>query len=408
MWVNLLTREYLYPDFFLFLKAESEVKGTEHSVIASRRVDSAICAFGGQVIKKDKATESKTYYSNAITNRYFEHESRISWDVEESPPVESPRKLSNKTQTGTPVKRVGDDTDMNPKTPKTSKMYDSSDSPESALKTADEEGSDSARGDAPRMKYRCKLCGKPKQNHKCPYQKSLQRSIGISVYPAINAFAASEPGNLAPALSEMNNFVREDSIPEITPSRPKRVEASIFRGQHPIAYKSAPHVTPENMRSMKSPSPYIYQESYSCSTHMVLSPMRNIRRRHILSPEKNSTRSQLCRLSDLVFIESTPLREEQFRTVFSSKNLGNFEYPCIPLPYSQRKTLSDNLFELSKELPTLKEDCAIVLRQAREDDMWDVAVAELLTQVIVAIHCPPEDTRLEGLSRFLNSLGFAC
>lgn len=367
------------PERTDYTKTNAEDTVTDSSVIASRRIDSAICAFGGQVVKKESGAQSTTCYSNAVTNRYFEHESRISWDVEDSPPFETPRKTIIKEEGAeSPMKRVGDAYDLNPKTPKTIKFEENADGANSNEK--EDETSDNVRGEATRMKYRCKLCGKPKQNHKCPFQKSLQRSIGISVYPAVNAFAAAEPGNLAPALTEMNNFVREDSLPEITPSRPKRVETSIFRAQNPASHRSAPHVTPETMRSMKSPSSYGYPDPYTtnCSSNMLLSPMRNIRRRRILSPEKSTSRAQLCHISDLVFIESIPLREEQFRTV-SSNNLAEFQYPCIPLPYLQRKTLSDNLFELSKELPTLKEECAIVLRQAREDDMWDVAVAELLT-----------------------------
>jgi hypothetical protein len=57
-----------------------------------------------------------------------------------------------------------------------------------------------------KIKYRCKLCGQPKQNHSCPYESSVVRSIGTMVYPAVNAFVSNEPGRLAPALSEMNNF----------------------------------------------------------------------------------------------------------------------------------------------------------------------------------------------------------
>mmetsp|Transcript_7567 Transcript_7567/g.4475 ORF Transcript_7567/g.4475 Transcript_7567/m.4475 type:complete len:91 (+) Transcript_7567:99-371(+) len=60
---------------------------------------------------------------------------------------------------------------------------------------------------------------------------------------------------------------------------------------------------------------------------------------------------------------------EQFRTV-STSSQSTFEYPSIPLPYEQRKSLSDNLFELSKEVPSLTDDCAGILRKAREEKMW--------------------------------------
>jgi hypothetical protein len=70
--------------------------------------------------------------------------------------------------------------------------------------------------------------------------------------------------------------------------------------------------------------------------------------------------------------------------------------------------LSDNLFSLSNEVPKLTDECAQVLREAREKDMWDLAVAELMTQVIVIIHCPEGDSRFEGLRQYLLTLGIAC
>jgi len=57
------------------------------------------------------------------------------------------------------------------------------------------------------LKYRCKLCGAYKQGHICPYRKSLQRTIGVMMCPAVNAYSSVEPGVLIPFLSEMNNFV---------------------------------------------------------------------------------------------------------------------------------------------------------------------------------------------------------
>lgn len=125
--------------------------------------------------------------------------------------------------------------------------------------------------------------------------------------------------------------------------------------------------------------------------NMMLSPVRNIQRRHILSPEKNRARATPSHRSDNVFVESVPLRKDQLCSMLT-RQLSHFEYPTIPLPYCMhRKKLSDNLFDLSKEWPVLKEECAIMLRQARK--MWDVAVAELLTQLIVAIHRPQERSK---------------
>eukprot|EP00549_Striatella_unipunctata_P014065 CAMPEP_0118722988 /NCGR_PEP_ID=MMETSP0800-20121206/31737_1 /TAXON_ID=210618 ORGANISM="Striatella unipunctata, Strain CCMP2910" /NCGR_SAMPLE_ID=MMETSP0800 /ASSEMBLY_ACC=CAM_ASM_000638 /LENGTH=69 /DNA_ID=CAMNT_0006631331 /DNA_START=137 /DNA_END=343 /DNA_ORIENTATION=+ len=67
------------------------------------------------------------------------------------------------------------------------------------------------------------------------------------------------------------------------------------------------------------------------------------------------------------------LRPEQYRIVTPSKEINSphaFKYPPLPLPYAQRKRLSDSLFNLSKEMPQLTDECAVVLREARERDMW--------------------------------------
>ena len=38
--------------------------------------------------------------------------------------------------------------------------------------------------------------------------------------------------------------------------------------------------------------------------------------------------------------------------------------------------------------------------------MWDLAVAELMTQVVVVMHCHDGDMCFEGLRRYLLTLGF--
>jgi len=289
-------------------------------------------------------------------------------------------------------------------------------------------------GDQPKMRYRCKLCGQPKQNHTCPYQQSLQRSIGVTVYPSVNAFTACEPGYLTPALSEMNNFVNgQDSIAsDITPSRPDRGMT-----HHPTAPMMVllPGIPPRNVspESLRSAIPHQGSSPLSTLSH---TPRRNPfqtgtyrqypsskiniretslgcldgRRKRILSPGcgasigSNSTNTT----GDRLFADATELRPEQYRIVSTSVLHDSFSYPLLPLPYTQRKSLSDNLFSLSKGIPQLTDECASVLRKARECDMWDIAVAELMTQVIVVIHCPENDRRLDGLSAYLLSLGFAC
>jgi hypothetical protein len=49
-----------------------------------------------------------------------------------------------------------------------------------------------------------------------------------------------------------------------------------------------------------------------------------------------------------------------------------------------------------------------LLRAARENGEWDLAVAELLTQVIIGLYCGEGDTRLDGLQRYLLGLGISC
>jgi hypothetical protein len=381
-------------------------------LIASRRVMSAICAFGGNSSGSGTAKNMKHYKSD-ISNRYFEHQNRISWDFENDPPVESPSAASNSLSSPS-LKRKDEFFGLNANTPKKMKLEDGS----GKLNGSEDGAKSTPNGsEAPKMRYRCKLCGQPKQNHKCPYEKSLQRNIGITVHAAINAFTAAEPGKLTPALSEMNNFVMNGEAPENTPARPRRPPiAPVFRGQS-LPIRSAPHVTPEAMRSLSQarkgpgysmPSQGPFEQYGTPGRLMPPTPVNNIRRRRILSPPKNSSSLAVPgHNSDLVFVELNPLRTEQFRVV-SARSLSNFQYPQIPLPYPQRKSLSDNLFELSNELPSLKEECAFILRKAREANAWDIAVAELLAQLLVAIHCPAKDTRLEGLSRYLSSLGFSC
>ena len=56
----------------------------------------------------------------------------------------------------------------------------------------------------------------------------------------------------------------------------------------------------------------------------------------------------------------------------------------------------------------MSQGCAVVLREAREKDDWDQAVAELLTQVVVGLYCGEGDYRLEGLQQYLLTIGVSC
>lgn len=414
-------------------------------------------------VDSDTKSNKRTKYEAALANRYFENDNRISWEFEEDPPVVlSTTGLKNFSSTSDAETRqltMNGETDIklpspnladednqvqvdgrgNGNTPSIAEGKDHSSTSEDVKSVCSEisnkhhsDTSMSINSDQPKMRYRCKLCGQPKQNHTCPYQQSLQRSIGITVYPAVNAYTAYEPGTLAPTLSEMNNFVHgQDSFTENTPLRPDRMMLHQPTGPFMVALPGVPrNVTPESIRSalhhqITSPlssmshTPHRTPFRMGSSRHylppscpkMIIgqSAPRSLdeRRKRVLSPPVHSI-PHSTNSAQNIFVDATELRPEQYRIVSSSVSHDTFEYPSLPLPYTQRKKLSDNLFALSKGIPQLTDECAAVLRQARELDLWDIAVAELMAQVIVVVHCPENDHRLDGLSRYLLSLGFAC
>jgi hypothetical protein len=109
------------------------------------------------------------------------------------------------------------------------------------------------------------------------------------------------------------------------------------------------------------------------------------------------------------FIEAVPLRPEQYRAVTSSKiPEGAFQYPTVPLSYFERKKLVDTLFVLCRHIPNLTDECSSILCDARMRGLWDLAVAEMLAQVVVGIYCQEGDRRLDGLQQYLLYLGISC
>jgi len=527
------------------------------AVIAYRRVTSAICAFGGTRMNRKPTSQqaSQTHnnfsifrtkpsevhsttssssnndphhnqgetvpsdYEKALPQRYYENENHLSWEFEEEPPI----KVESRELSSSAVRETVEDTSSIASTPKRkaspgkqksskkAKTPTSSSSSSPGNKKSSSSGDSvslaspgsTSRSDQPKMKYRCKLCGQPKQNHICPYQQKLQRSIGTMVYPAVNAFTSNEPGVLAAPLSEMNNFVSlggESSSNENSPAR-----YSPGRSLRGGAMKNLPNVTPESLHSAMDqiasprrryphnrPSPPHHHNNSPGSHHSSVgtgsphdtpyrpgvssvhhnrssvtplgsrssslgtgpaaaihnsnsyrasiqaqhgitayrhagkgeSPNNRKKRNHSRmsnnnTPEKQGSSNESSQSSpersvnDKLFVETMELKPEQYRIVtppklVPDKSAGNFVYPPLPLPFSQRKRLSDNLFALSKEVPQLTDECAVVLREAREKDMWDQAVAELMTQVVTVIHCPDGDYRLNGLKHYLLTLGIAC
>ena len=412
--------------------------------VAKRRVISSVCAFGGNITCATKTTEEKpkqeesifrvkdptvirSKYEESLSSRYYENESRISWEVEENPPVElidasSIQHAGNTEGSPSSAKRKPPCPTAGESTPSKKKKL--------LLLVDDRNAGTPGSGDQQKMRYRCKLCGQPKQNHVCPYQQSLQRTIGIMVYPAVNSYTALEPGKLAPALTDMNNFVQGMELfdAENTPSRPSPARDMMtkpFTGHLPYPARSNPRqVTPDSIRgSQNRGSPDTVQSkkniSYGRHPHYVPYPiggpllgkptMERIRRRGILSPEITRRAGSNKSQSDVLFLDKSDLQPEQYRTVsVTNKSSKAYKFPSLPLPYGQRKVLSGNLFSLSKEVAQLADECASVLREARQQDQWDLAVAELLTQIMVVVYCPEGDVALDGLSKYLLGLGFAC
>lgn len=429
-----------------------------------RRVASAVCAFGGtnigdrashrqqkeeekptpastQSIFREKAGDTpavtpssstssppnqhasrpKSKYDEMLSSRYYENDNRLSWEFEERPPVEEATSKDEDDE-ASGIKNEGEEGgNSNGESGNGSGDTEDGDGGASVEGDGDDSKKDPGTADQPKMRYRCKLCGQPKQNHTCPYQQSLARSIGTMVYPAVNAFTSAEPGVLAPALSEMNNFISGAESVCSTETSPSRPTPERIRIMNAAVASSSAQVTPESLRTARAATSPI-------SAISVATPQRNRTpgsgsRRGIRShprymggstpgsARKKRTHGQMEENGDLLFVESADLKPEQFRIVTSSKAVSKpeaFTYPSLPLPYAQRKRLSDNLFSLSKEVPQLTDECAAVLREAREKDMWDLAVAELMTQVVTVVHCPDGDTQFQGLRRYLLTLGISC
>ncbi|GKY96541.1 hypothetical protein MPSEU_000613700 [Mayamaea pseudoterrestris] len=354
---------------------------------------------------------AKSRYEEELPRRYYENQSRLSWEFEETPPVE----ISLETDESDEYAEDDPDSPHRGQTTAEGNDFRNSDEANGNISGGDQRLNSAPSSPQPKMRYRCKLCGQPKQNHTCPYQQSLARSIGVMVFPSVNAFTADEPGSLAPPLTEMNNFfdAREPGSNDSTPSRPS---PDRMRSRLPPVgpVTSTTQVTPESMRS--SPRSNLHSPTPSFATTPAQTPLRHTTPSRSAMSTGSRKRSYATlngtpEATDLLFMEPMELKVDQFRVVTPSKVLNAtdaFCYPSLPLPYAQRKRLSDNLYALSSEVPRLTDECALVLREAREKDMWDLAVAELMTQVIVIIHCPDGDARFDGLRQYLLTLGIAC
>ncbi len=370
--------------------------------MAKRRLTSAVLAFGGisprslkrnssSYPSKDKEKSlQKAEYDRILPMRYFDNDARLSWDVEDDPPVGNPEtSISDKSPKK--IKKAEDELKFKKEM---NLSGDSEDPKEEGIqlfcgfvdKSKEDIDNNPKVKEAPKMKYRCKLCGQPKQNHSCPFTQELQRSIGTMSYPALNAFQCSEPGLVAPALSSMNNFtdLEEDDTGMLSRSGDENDKVI---------------VTPDSGKSKKR---RLHQPNYSSSMAYGLVG----KKRRVGKDEKQ----QRYGGDESLILPTMEIKPEQYRTVSSrpETNHNAFEYPAMPLTFRQRKSASDSLFEFCQEITGLTEECSSVLHQARKTDLWDLAIAELIVQTLVMLYCPSNDYTLEGLKRYLLTMGISC
>lgn len=308
------------------------------SEIARRRINSALCAFGGSALPthvRGKKSPTQQKYEQMLPNRYYEDDNRLSWEVEEDPPVE----------------------------------------------ISDEEASTASKG-------KLSTCDSADYS-----AMSLQRNMGIMVYPALNAYVAAEPGVITPALSEMNNFANSGKkSPECTPAK------GDTNTLPPVSTTNIklPMVSPDCVKL--GPDSAAPDDKNTSANHSGGAAMS------LQQSERQSISKTDMTVPDHLFIDTQDLAPEQYR-VISGKKHESYEYPSLPVPYAQRKRMSNAVFAMSKSIPGLTDECAAVLSEARKKDAWDFAVAELMTQVVVLTHCDENDWELDGLRKYLLTLG---
>lgn len=336
--------------------------------------------------QKNTPSEAKESYDKSLPGRYSVTTSAVTWDVEEEPPVKIQHTDPNIPQ-------------LPEETPEAKATENLNRVPSPSGSTTSQPTDKSTK-----MKYKCKLCGQLKQNHNCPYQYPLQRSIGVMVYPAVNSYTAAEPGTVAPALTKMNNFVSYDS--DHGSPQPQYPVLGVIGAPHDSHKAKFPStITPDSLRGgtlYHSPqSSLSVQSSEDNMAGAKTDAAIGQKRTHSLMVSEGSTHRQN-------FVESVSLRPEHYRAVTAATDSGEYKYKAIPLTFAERKRLSDTLFFLSREIPNMTSDCASILRDARKKNEWDIAIAELLTQIVVGLYCGEGDARLDGLQRYLLALGISC
>jgi len=358
-------------------------------IMARRRLTSAICFFGGgrpqptsQELEQMNplAVRFRRKYEFLLSRRYRLYENHLSWDLEENPPVGRPlrmhplRSMENKRDSQSIISsKLEDELKECISSSKIQKTADGGYSRHDKSNQSDKEDdalpSTQERKKAP---YHCRLCGQPKQKHDCPFRRDLQRNIGTMIYPVINAYKTDEIGELAPRLSDMNNFVSGGYKPPIEPE-PKKEEDSV-----------------------KS----------DASGQNVPDPAKN---------SKFTTSNPLTKRPKVVVdcssaITTIDILPQQFKNVTPVLKMSPvaYRYAAVPVVNCRRAKLSHDLFRISEQVPNLTKECALILDEAHEMNLWDQAIAELFAQVLAIIHCPVGDHKLDGLSAHMKSLGIAC
>ena len=198
--------QYIKPDTKSIFRVKQDSSSIESSLVKSSSQDGTSGGEDGQSKQKRRLRprSRQRKYEENLRHQYFEHGDRLSWDVQAN--------LSLTLEGG----NTFDEDEIMLKWSGDSHLSEGKQQEQQQLK-----------------KNRCKKCGQMKQGHVCPYSSSLQRSIGIMVYPSANAHVADEPGYLAPALCEMNNFIsiKSASFESNMDERMKLMEMVAFNGQ---------------------------------------------------------------------------------------------------------------------------------------------------------------------------------
>ncbi len=360
-----------------------------------RRLHSAVIAFGGNINKHKLQMLSPfnnnrgNAYGSGLEKRFFDNQTRLSWDVEERAPAE----IENGVNFISSLDKSSSDDPLSTED-KTSKSFDDEDR-ESILEFGRSMSYSSSKKlqDIPKTRYRCKLCGQPKQNHICPYQQSLQRNIGTMSYPALNSFECSEPGKLAPSLSDMNNFV--------TNIEDDQIEQGISIKS---SFKEGPKWNP-----LEDPNTKTLPISPSTNERSFLSKLKNKKRKISIMSSCVKTGSAEYSKDKLMLPkgDSKPEHYKEISTTASAGH-GSYVYPTLPLTYMQRHSMSDSLFNLCKERFGLVEECSQVLDNAKLSNSWDLAIAELTTQILFILYCTLGDRTVESLHKYLLLMGISC